>query len=144
MDRAQLKSLKRTLIRGGVATAYVSRTLAELHDHYDDLEAEALEAGYSEADASEEATQRLGEGRVIAGEILNRQELKSWAFRWPWVPAVLRQLVILTTIAAVPAVMVVGRGPLIARWCVSTGLAALLKGGMLLLMQRLVGGGWPL
>ena len=144
MYRDELRLLRRALIRGGVEPFFVTRTLAEMHDHYEDIEAEALRAGYSESEASAEAVARLGHARVIADEILKRAELQSWAFRWPWVPAVLRQLVIFMSIATVPAAVVVSRGPVIVRWCVSTGLAVLLTGGLLLLMTRLISAGFPL
>ena len=144
MYRDELRLLRRALIHGGVEPSFVTRTLAELYDHYEDIEAEALRAGYSESEASAEALARLGRARVIADEVLKRPELKSWAFRWPWVPAVLRQLVILMAVATVPAAVVVSRGPVIVRWCVSTGLAVLLTGGLLLLMTRMISAGFPL
>lgn len=143
MYREELKRIRRALISGGVEPLYVARTLAELSDHYEDLEAEARAAGCSESEASLDAIERLGRGRVIAEEVLKRPELKSWAFRWVWVPAVLRHLVVLMSMATVPAVVVVTRGPVIARWCVSTGLAVLLTGGLLLLMTRAISAGLP-
>ena len=115
--------------------------MAELYDHYEDLEVEALEAGCSAEEASIEAIGRLGSGHALAEEILRYPEFKSWAFRWPWVPAVLRQLVILTSLASVPVLVVVSRGPVIVRWCVSAGLATLLTGGLLLLLGRMFLGG---
>ena len=144
MHKSELRALKRSLIHGGVAHLFVTRTLAELQDHYEDLENEALHAGCSEVEAATEARARLGEGSVLADEILKRPELKSWAFRWPWVPAVLRQLVILMSLATVPVAVIVGRGPVIVRWCVSTGLAVLLTGAMLLLMTQMIRIGFPL
>ena len=137
----ELKALRRELIRGGVSSALVTRTMAELYDHYEDLEAEALEAGCSAEEASSEAIGRLGSGHALAEEILRYPEFRSWAFRWPWVPAVLRQLVILTSLASVPVLVVVSRGPVIVRWCVSAGLATLLTGGLLLLLGRMFLGG---
>ncbi len=134
---AELKALRRELIRGGVSSALVTRTLAELYDHYEDLEAEALEAGCTAEEASSEAIGRLGSGRALAQEVLRYPEFKSWAFRWPWVPTVLRQLVILTSLASVPVFVVVSRGPVIARWCVSAGLATLVTASLLLLLGRM-------
>ena len=56
----ELKALRRELIRGGVSSALVTRTMAELYDHYEDLEVAALEAGCSAEEASTEAIGRLG------------------------------------------------------------------------------------
>ena len=140
---SEFRALKRELVRGGVAPAMVTRTLAELYDHYEDLESESLASGYSPAEASAEAMERLGSSRVLAREVLNHPEFQSWAFRWPWVPAVLRQFVILTSLASVPVLVVVSRGPVIVRWCISTGLATLITGGLLLLLARMLIGRLP-
>ena len=140
----ELKALQRQLIRGGVAPAMITRTMGELYDHYEDLETEALESGCSAAEASAEATGKLGSSHVLAREVLRHPEFKSWAFRWPWVPAVLRQFVIVTSLAAVPVLVVISRGPLIVRWCVSTGLAMLVTGSLLLLLERILLGRLPL
>ena len=138
MRKLELGSLKQALIRGGVAHSIVTRTLAELHDHYEDLERESIDAGRSLDEAADEARERLGEQRVIADHVLSRPPLLSWAFRWAWVPAVLRQLVVLASITTVPVTVIVSRGSVITRWCVSTGIALLLTSGLLLLLQRVV------
>ena len=140
----EFRALKRELVRGGVAPAMVTRTLAELYDHYEDLESEALASGYSPAAASAGAMERLGSSRVLAREILRHPEFQSWAFRWPWVPAVLRHFVILTSLVSIPVLVVVSRGPVIVRWCVSTGLAMLITGGLLLILARTLIGRMPL
>ena len=140
----EFRALRRELVRGGVAPAMVTRTLAELYDHYEDLESEALASGCPAVDASLEAMERLGSSRVLAREILRHPEFQSWAFRWPWVPAVLRQVVVLTSLASVPVLVVVSRGPVIVRWCVSAGLAMLITGGLLLLLARMLMGRLPL
>lgn len=141
---SEFRALRRELLRGGVAPAMVTRTLAELYDHFEDLEAESTASGCPPAVASAEAMQRLGSRRVLAREVMRHPEFQSWAFRWPWVPAVLRQFVLLTSLASVPVLVVVSRGPVIVRWCVSTGLATLITGGLLLLLARMLIGRLPL
>ncbi len=141
---SEFRALRRELLRGGVAPAMVARMLAELYDHYEDLESEAVASGRSIAKASAEAMGRLGSSRVLAREVLRNPEFQSWAFRWPWVPAVLRQFVIVTSLVSVPVLVVVSRGPLIVRWCVSTGLAMLITGALLLLLARMMIGRLPL
>lgn len=131
-------------MRGGVAPAMVTRTLAELQDHFDDLRSEALASGRPSGEASAEALERLGASGVLAREVLSHPEFQSWSFRWPWVPAVLRQAVILASLASVPVWVVVSRGPVIVRWCVSTGLAMLITGGLLLALARMLIGRIPL
>lgn len=140
----EFRALRRELIRGGVAPAMITRTLAELQDHFEDLKAEVLESGRPAQEAASEAIERLGSSRVLAQEVLRHPEFQSWAFRWPWVPAVLRQVVILASLASIPVLVVVSRGPVIVRWCVSTGLAMLVTGGLLLLLARMLIGRLPL
>ena len=140
----EFRALKRKLVRGGVAPAIITRTLAELQDHHEDLQAEALASGRPVAEASVEAMERLGSSRVLAREVLRHPQFQSWAFRWPWVPAALRQAVVLTSLASVPVLVVVSRGPAIMRWCVSTGLAMLITGAMLLLLAHILIGRLPL
>ena len=132
--------MQRLLLNGGVSSAAVTRTMAELYDHYEDIEAEAIESGSSQEAATVEALARLGDVQVLADEVLRRPEFKSWAFRWVWVPAVLRHLVIVTSLASMPVLVVVARGPLIVRWCVSTGLAMLVTASLLLLLARIFRG----
>ena len=139
--RAEFRHLQRLLLNGGVSSAAVTRTMAELYDHCEDLEAEAIASGCSREAASAEALARLGDVQVLAEEVLRHPEFKSWAFRWVWVPAVLRHFVIVTSLASMPVLVVVARGPLIVRWCVSTGLAMLVTAGLLLLLARIVRGG---
>ena len=138
--RAEFRHLQRLLLNGGVSSAAVTRTMAELYDHYEDIEAEAIESGSSQEAATVEALTRLGDVQVLAGEVLRHPEFKSWAFRWVWVPAVLRHFLIVTSFASMPVLVVVSRGPLIVRWCVSTGLAMLVTAGLLLLLARIVRG----
>ena len=140
----EFRALKRALVRGGVAPAIVTRTLAELRDHHEDLEAEALASGCPALAASLEAMERLGSSRALAREVLRHPEFQSWVFRWPVVPAVLRQAVVMTSLASVPVLVVVSRGPAILRWCVSTGLAMLITGAMLLLLAQMMIGRLPL
>ncbi len=136
--------MRRALVRGGVAPAIVTRALAELHDHYEDLESEVLASGCPPEEASADVMARLGSGRVLAREVLRHPEFQSWAFRWSWVPAVLRQVLVVISLASIPVLVVVSRGPVIARWCVSAGLAMLATGGMFLLLARMLIGRLPI
>ena len=49
--REQLDTLRLELLRGGVAPHYVERTILELDEHCEDLERDALAAGFT-ADAA--------------------------------------------------------------------------------------------
>ena len=117
-----------------MSPAYISRLLAELDDHYADLEREERATGREPVVAAVEALRRLGQQDAIAAEVLAKPELRSWPERWPWIVSLLRPVLLL--LPALPVLACAGRGPAIARWSVSISLAALLTGGLLLVMAR--------
>lgn len=84
MSEPDWRQLKRVLLQGGVQFRYVHRAVIELQDHYLELEAEALGAGYSAVEAATDASARLGDATVLATEILQHNELKAY---WPAVNA---------------------------------------------------------
>ena len=136
MPSPKLTALKTSLRAGGVSPAYISRLLAELDDHYADLEREERATGRESAVAAVEALRRLGQQDAIAAEVLAKPELRSWPERWPWFVSLLRPVLLLLLLPALPVLACAGRGPAIARWSVSISLAALLTGGLLLAMAR--------
>ena len=136
MPSPKLTALKTSLRAGGVSPAYISRLLAELDDHYADLEREERATGRESAVAAVEALRRLGQQDAIAAEVLAKPELRSWPERWPWIVSLLRPVLLLLLLPALPVLACAGRGPAIARWSVSISLAALLTGGLLLAMAR--------
>ena len=71
------------LIRGGVAPKIVKRTLAELDAHYSDLKTQAIADGISENEARQKANNAIGDEKTLMSEILNKQELKSWLWKYP-------------------------------------------------------------
>jgi len=132
----KLTALTTSLRDGGVSAAYISRLVAELDDHYADLEQEERATGREPAVAAVEALRRLGQQDRIAAEVLAKPELRSWPYRWPWIVRVLRPVLLLLLLPAVPVLACAGRGPAIARWSVSIGLGAVLTGGLLLAMAQ--------
>lgn len=83
MAELNLQRMRIDLIRGGVAPKFINRTLAELSAHYSDLKSQAIADGFSEKDAREKANKAVGDEKTLTNEILNKQELKSWLWRYP-------------------------------------------------------------
>ncbi len=83
MRSLRLSALKERLLRAGVAPRRVSRIMAELEDHLDDLLAELAARGLDEASALAEAHERLGSEDALLASVLARPELKPWASRRP-------------------------------------------------------------
>ncbi len=136
MPSPKLNALTVLLRDGGVSSAYINRLLAELGDHYADLEREERAAGREPALATLEALRRLGQQDMIAAEVLAKPELRSWSDRWPWIVSLLRPVLLLLLLPTAPVLACAGRGPAIARWSVSISLGALLTGGLLLAMAQ--------
>ncbi len=124
--------IKRALIQGGIKARYVQRTLLELDDHYQDLTAEARDAGLTPDQARLEAESRLGDPAVLAQSMLCQDTLKVPTARWKSLDQLLRSLLFLLVMPLAPALLCVGRGPVIAKWGVAITASAMLTIGMLL------------
>ncbi len=136
MRRAQLKALRSSLSGSGVSPAYIRRLMSELEDHCEDLEREALAAGRNSAHAEAVAMRRLGRNEVIATAVLTRPELGSWCQRWPWLVTLIKPLIVVLLMPAMPILACVDRAPAIARWSASISLASAITGAMLLVMAQ--------
>jgi len=136
MPDIDLQALRSSLQEGGVPRRYIGRLMSELKDHYADLEQEELTVGGEPAVAARRACRRLGDQEAIAAEVFNRDELRSWSSRWPWIVNLLRPVMLILLLPSVPMLVCADRGPAIVRWSASIGLAALLTGGLLFAMAR--------
>ena len=138
MRDAQLESLRLELLKGGVTPFYVDRTIAELAEHYADLESAALAAGLSPEDAARTASDALGNERALAAAILARPELLTFSRRWPRVAHCLHSAAAIGTLPGLPLVFCIEHRPELARWGVSVSLAATLMGGVLAALNWLI------
>ncbi len=77
-------TLKERLIRAGVRPASVSRYVAELRDHLDDLAAEGIANGLDDATAQRQALARLGSIDELAKPMIADRRFQSWAAAPPW------------------------------------------------------------
>jgi hypothetical protein len=104
MAELDFAAIREQLLRGGVAPKHVRRTIAELRDHHADLVSEATGRGATTAQATAEASARLGDQEALVGEVLRHSELRSWAHRWPWAIYGLAPLAVL--VAAIIAALI--------------------------------------
>ena len=131
MPNPQLEALRLELLRGGVAPAYVDRTITELADHLCDLEAAARAAGRSDGEAARIARTALGDERAIAAAILSRRELKAWSVRYPRMAHCLQSAVTIGTLPGVPLMFCIEHRPELARWVAAVSVATVLVGSVL-------------
>jgi hypothetical protein len=138
MPEAGFESLRLELLRSGVDSLYVERTIAELGEHYLDLQNEGVAAGLSAEDAARSARATLGTDRLIAAAVLARPELLSFSSRWPRIAHCLQSAAAIGTLPGLPLLFCIEHRPELARWGVALGAAALLMGGVLAGLNYLI------
>ena len=137
MPEPRFQSLRTQLREGGVDGRYIERTIAELRDHYADIERSEIGRGISPQAAAAAAAAAIGDERTIAAAVLSRPELRQWTRRWPRAARLLHSTALVAVMPAVPLIYCACRRDVIVRWGASIGLASLLTLG-LLLAQSLV------
>lgn len=120
--------LRSELLRGGVSSRYVARTLLEIEEHFEDLEAAGLSAGLSAEEAARQASEALGDQRAIAAAVIAREELRDWQVRWPRVALCLRQAATVGALPGLPLIFCIEHRPELARWSAAFGVASALVG----------------
>lgn len=135
MPEQSFKELRDHLLTSGIAPRHVNRTIAELNDHFDDLQHEARSKGLSSVDAAAFAASRIGEHEHIARQMLARTELKLWVYRYPRVARFYLPIAYLLLLPAAPVFAGAENATVIARWGTSLMVSAAVTAAMLLLMQ---------
>ena len=138
MRDGQLESLRLELLKGGVAPFYVERTIAELGEHYADLESAALAAGLTAEEAVRAASDALGNERAIVAATLARPELLTFRTRWPRVATCLHSAAAIGTLPGAPLLFCIEHRPELARWGAAVSLAAALMGSVLAVLNWLI------
>jgi hypothetical protein len=138
MPEPRFESLRLTLLRGGVAGAYVDRTVVELAEHYADLETAALAAGQTPAEAAATALATLGDERAIAAAVLTRPELLAWSTRHPRIAHCLHSAATIGALPGVPLMFCIEHRPELARWGAALGVATTLMGSVLAALDWLI------
>jgi hypothetical protein len=138
MRDRQLESLRLELLKGGVIPFYVERTIAELGEHYADLESVALARGLTAEEAARVASNALGNERAIVAAILARPELLTFSRRWPRVANCLNSAAAIGTLPGLPLLYCIEHRPELARWGAAVSIAATLMGSVLAVLNWLI------
>jgi hypothetical protein len=138
MRDARFESLRLELLQSGVAPVYVERTILELREHCDDLEAAALATGLSAEEAARNARATLGNERLIASAILARTELLTFSTRWPRLAHYLQSAATIGTLPGLPLLYCIEHRPELARWSVALGVATTLMGTVMTALNWLI------
>ena len=131
MRDTRFERLQTALLDRGVPARYAERLIAELDDHYHDLESERRAAGDSRRLAASRARRSLGSDRSIIAQVVARPELRG---RWFGIRAALR----LACASAESMPFGMSEGAAIARWSASISLGMLMTVATLLVLARTV------
>jgi hypothetical protein len=135
MPEQTFEELRRYLLKSGITPGHVKRTIAELNDHFDDLQLEGKSDGLSALDAHAFAESRIGEHKLIAQNMLAKTELKTWVYRYPRVARLYLPVAYLLLLPAAPVFAGAEHASAVARWGTSLMVSAAVTAAMLLLMQ---------
>jgi len=135
MPRLDLAELQNELLRSGISPRHVRRTVAELNDHFEDLVDHALAEGAESTTAHERALVELGDLNDVAAAIRSRPELRSWAYRFPYLALIVYPLTCLALLPAVPVVAGIAHAGYLARWAACILLSGVVTAAIFLFMQ---------
>jgi hypothetical protein len=135
MPETELQDFENYLLRSGVRSCHARRATIEIHEHLEDLRAEAIADGLRPEVAAMNARQVIGDLRQIADAIVCRPELRVWTFRYPRVARAFLPLAYLAMLPTRPLFAGVAKAPEIARWGACVMLGAAITAAMFLAMQ---------
>ena len=135
MASRQFRAFSRRLLDSGVSPKVVSRIVIELQDHYDDLIDEAIANGEPLSQAREAAVTRIGDPGMIAEQILETPELRSWIYRYPRIARVYLPIAYALLLPAAPVFAGMANPGVVMRWSAALMLSAGVTAAMLLSMQ---------
>lgn len=128
-------TLRDRLLDSGVAPRFAARAVAELRDHFEDIEDEAAENGLSSEAAASLATDRLGDIEAIAQQYVGRPEMLCWFYRYPRLARVVLPVAYALLLPALPVSAGIRHAPSMGKWCASFLLSGLVTLAILLAMQ---------
>lgn len=135
MPRLDLAELENELLRSGMSPRHVRRTVGELRDHFEDLVDHALAEGTEPTTAQERALEELGNLNDVAAGMRSQPELRSWAYRYPYLALIVYPLTCLALLPAVPVVAGITHAGYLARWAACILLSGVVTAAIFLFMQ---------
>jgi hypothetical protein len=135
MPDGEFTRLEEQLLAAGVVPRNVRRIVDELEDHLEDLRAEAVAIGYTDAEATAFARSRLGDQKDIAQGMLDDGGLKAWIYRYPRLARVYLPVAYLLVLPAAPVFAGLANPGKVVRWGAALMMSAGVTAAMLLGMQ---------
>lgn len=141
MAEPDFAGFEELLMRAGISPRHVRRSVAELREHFADIEDAMRRQGASRADAGRMANAELGDLDIIAAGIASHPELKCWSRRWPRMARVVYPLACICLVPAIPVLTGARHASLIARWGTCLVLSAGFTAALMLVLQLAIRAG---
>ncbi len=95
--------LRRALLRAGIAPRRAMRLQREWDEHAEDLAAQLRASGHPEDVAAAQARSSVGEWQQLAASVADRDELRAFSRRLPWLAFVLGPVAMLIVLVVTAA-----------------------------------------
>ena len=135
MPEQSFKDFQCHLLNRGVAPKHVRRITDELIDHLEDLRNEAITDGLPADQAERRAANRLGDPKIIAEQILENTEFKTWVYRYPRVARMYLPVAYVLLMPAIPVLAGIRNPATVVRWGAALMLSGAVTAAMFLFMQ---------
>ena len=135
MPSLNLTDLQSDLLRAGISPRQVRRTVNELNDHYDDLIDDAMANGLTAGEAHTRALGELGDMHDVAVAMRSMPEIRSWAYRFPYLALLVYPLTCIALLPAVPVIAGVAHAGYLARWAVCIFISGIVTASIFLMLQ---------
>ena len=100
MRDADIDALQASLLRNGIQPRYACRVAEELRAHVQDLRDAYLAEGFDAEQADRRASRSIGRPEDLIEAMTARRELKTWAFRFPFLAVMFYPLACLVALPA--------------------------------------------
>lgn len=136
MPEASFETLRVRLIEKGVSAGYAARSARELQDHYSDIKTNLEREGCDPDSAARSAQAALGCLDTLADTIAAQPELRSWAYRYPWLG---RTVLPVWYVVLMPVDLLAssaGYATILARWSAISALSATITVAIFVAIQK--------
>ena len=135
MPEHSFDTLRSELLESGIAPRHIRRIIAELDDHLEDLKNEAMAEGRTETEAEFAGLDRIGNQKLIAKQMLDTPEFKTWIYRYPKIARVYLPVAYALLLPAAPVFVGIANPRRVIRWGTALMLSAGVTAAMFLSMQ---------
>ena len=135
MPELSFDTLRSELLESGIAPRHIRRIVAELNDHLEDLMSESMAGGKTETEAKLAGLRRIGDQKLIAKQMLDTPEFRTWIYRYPKIARIYLPVAYALLLPAAPVFVGIANPRRVIRWGTALMLSAGVTAAMFLSMQ---------